>query len=63
MIEIKTYFGGWKTVDKETAIRFIKHFKDGATAIPQDKIIEYIEQNKLRGIKVLELCPEFNGGF
>lgn len=59
MIEIKPFFSDWKEVNRETAIRFIKHFKDGATAIPQDKIIEYIEQNKLRGVKVLELCSDF----
>lgn len=58
MIQIKTYFSDWKEVDRETAITFIKHCKDGATNIPEDKIIEYIEQNRLRGIKVLDLCPD-----
>lgn len=56
-IEIKSHFSDWKEVDRETEIKYILnlHFPN----IKDEQHIEYINKNKLRGITVLELCPNY----
>lgn len=56
-IQIKSYFKDWKTVDKETATRYILSLNFAYKT--EEDFIEYIEEKKLRGIKVLELIPDF----
>lgn len=56
-IQIKTHFQDWKTVDKDTAIRYINNLNFSYKT--KEEFIEKIEKNKLRGIKVLELIPDF----
>jgi hypothetical protein len=55
MIEVRAYFSGWHEVDKETAKRFCKHMIKGSIAVPQDKKVQWLEENYLRGITVAEL--------
>ena len=52
MIEIKSLFGGWKKVDKETALKYSRHIYSNATAI-KDKV-SYINSERLKGIKFTE---------
>lgn len=59
MIEIKTTFSGWKEVDKERALKYILFLKSSTPAIKSSDKIQYIETYALRGIKVLELCPDY----
>ena len=55
MIEIKSFFTDWHEVDREQAKEFVKNFMNGATALPCAKKVEYVEENRLRGITVKEL--------
>ena len=55
MIQIKAWFGDWAEVDKEQARKFCKSMMKGATAIPQNKKAEWLEEKHLRGITVAEL--------
>ena len=57
-IEIKSIFTNWHKVDKKTAKRYVKNILHGATAMPFEKRIEYIEEKKLKGISVKELLAE-----
>lgn len=56
-IQIKSYFKDWKTVDRDTATRYILSLNFAYKT--EEDFIEYIEEKKLRGIKVLELIPDF----
>ena len=56
MIEIKTTFQDWKTIDTETALRFVTAVRDGLTNIPDGDKDKYINENRLRGATVEELC-------
>lgn len=60
MIEIKTIFSDWKEVDKERAKNYVLWLKSSLQNVKDDEKIPYIEKYILRGIKVLELCPDFN---
>ena len=55
MIEVKATFSGWHKVTRDEAKRFVKHLKKGIMAIHPDKINQYINDNKLKGITVEEL--------
>lgn len=54
MIEVKATFSGWHKATREEAKRFVKHLKK-AISIHPDKINQYINDNKLKGITVEEL--------
>ena len=56
-IQIKTHFQDWKTVDRDTAIRYVNGLNFNYKS--KEEFIEKIEKNKLKGIKVLELIPDF----
>lgn len=60
MIEIKAIFTDWKEVDEEKAKNYVLFIKSRLQNVRSEEKIPYIEKYKLRGIKVLELCPDFN---
>jgi len=62
MIEVRAYFSGWHEVDKETAKRFCKRMMKGSIAVPQDKKVQWLEENYLRGITVAELFDNVSSG-
>jgi hypothetical protein len=56
MIKIKTYFGEWKTVQKDQAVNFISHMLEGITKTSdRNEKIKLIEGKHLQGITVNEL--------
>lgn len=54
-IEIKSLFKGWREVTRERADIYVKFLLENITTMRGKKLIDYIETNKLRGIKVEEL--------
>jgi hypothetical protein len=54
-IQIKSYFGGWKTVDRNHAKRFISKMIDGGC------IKSKIEGSHLRGISLTDLLNDEDG--
>lgn len=59
MIQIKSFFSkGWKNVDKETAIRFVKNLLDGITTMNKKEKVEWINKTRLKGTTVQELLGE-----
>ena len=57
-IQIKAYFGDWKTVSKEQAKDFVKTMMKGMQAVPEAKKPAIIEEKHLRGISVKELLKD-----
>ena len=57
-IQIKSYFGNWKTVPKEQAKDFVKIMMKGMNAVPEAKKPAIIEEKHLRGISVKELLKD-----
>lgn len=55
MIQFKFIFSGWKEVDKEKAKELVNHLLNGITMMSGQKRIDYINQNRLKGITVEEL--------
>lgn len=56
MIQIKAFFGDWKSADKDHAKRFVKHMIQGMVAVSDySERARIIEQKHLRGIAVAEL--------
>lgn len=56
-IEIRSYFSGWQTVDRETAARFVSHLLRNMSAIPAAQRPAYIEAHRLRGCTVSDMLP------
>lgn len=57
-IQIKSLFSDWHTVSREQAGRYVKHFMLTAVALQGKELVDYIEQNRLRGTTVAELMEE-----
>lgn len=60
MIEYKFIVGGWKEITKEQAKQVVKNQMAGITTMKDEDKIKYIEEKKIRGIKVKELLKEEN---
>ena len=57
-IEIKSFFTGWHEVTRERAETHVRFLLEHVTTMRGQKLIDYIETNRLRGIKVKELLGE-----
>lgn len=57
-IQIKSLFSDWHPVSREQARRYVKRFMLTAVAMHGKQLIDYIEQNRLRGCTVAELMKE-----
>lgn len=55
-IQVKSFFGKWRKVDKEKAKALIKHILDTSVA----SSYKYIEERFLKGITIKELFEEKN---
>ena len=53
-IQIKSFFGKWKNVDRETATRFVKSMLD-TSLTNKENAIKMINENHLFGATVEEL--------
>lgn len=54
-IEIKSFFTDWHEVSREQAKEYIKFLLENITTMRGEKLIQYIEGNKIRGIRVNKL--------
>lgn len=55
MIKIKSYFSGWREVDRETAARFVQHLMAGILTMSDAAKEEYINTHRIQGATVAEL--------
>ena len=55
MIEIKSLFTDWHETDRETAKKYVAFLMKNIVNMREDKREEYINNNRIRGIKVEEL--------
>lgn len=53
MIEIKRPITGWQEASKDEAKQFVLFLMDSTQAIPQNEKAAYINENRLRAIKML----------
>ena len=54
-IQIKSLFTNWHNVSEEQAIKYVTFLINNITTMNNEKVIEYIEKNRLKGITVDEL--------
>lgn len=50
MIEIKTLFNGWIPATREKAFNYAKTLYKNVATMTGDELVEYINNNKIRGI-------------
>lgn len=55
MIKIKSYFSGWREVDRKTATRFVQHLMAGIMTMTDAEKEAYINTHRLQGATVAEL--------
>ncbi len=51
-IQVKAIFSGWVEVTREEAIEFARQLYSSITTMEGQKLIDYINTEKLKGVKV-----------
>lgn len=54
MIQVKTHFYNWKEVDYNTALEYARYLYESITTKSGKEKVDYINNNKLRGISFTE---------